>query len=487
MNRINRIIAMLGLGILAGVAPLWISTARADLTTDPTQFSRKMYDDKKDSLVAVKYTWEWELGSQDLVAAGIVVGDDGLVMIPIATVTPNSIPLEQMKDFKIIVPSMTEDETEIDATLEGRDERTNVAFVRAKTPQKWKSIKFVDAPMEIGDMVYSVGLLPKGAGYKAHATMGMISARLRGPVPQVLVEGDLASVGAPVFNAKGEAIGMVHPRSMEEALLDNPQAPDDMPMVTSPPKLFIPMSDYAQSLDNPPVAGKTDPIPWLGAIQMKGLDKEFAEFFDLKNTPAVQIGDVVKDSPADKAGLKTLDVIVKMDEKGLERGDLPIELPQILNRKIQRMKVGDKVTFSVIHQKGEPPKDITVTLEERPRQPLEAHRFYAKDLGFVAREVVFVDTYRRKLPQTATGVVVAMLRPNAAAAAAKLQVNDLVTQMNGKPITDLDTFKKEYQQFRKDKPHDPVVFEVSQLDGKQQTINIEPPQSGTVPGAGAGQ
>jgi S1-C subfamily serine protease len=113
-----------------------------------------------------------------------------------------------------------------------------------------------------------------------------------------------------------------------------------------------------------------------------------------------------------------------------------------------------------------------------------ARRFYAKDLGFVVREAVFSDTYRRKMNLSTGGVVIAMLRTQAAAQAAKLSVEDLVLQMNGKPLTDLDQFKKDYLQFRKDKPTDALVLVVSRVDGKEQTINIEPPQDAGAGGPG---
>jgi S1-C subfamily serine protease len=123
-----------------------------------------------------------------------------------------------------------------------------------------------------------------------------------------------------------------------------------------------------------------------------------------------------------------------------------------------------------------------VTLEPRPKQPTEAKRFFARDLGFVVREVTFVDTYRRRIDANTAGVVVALLRPQAAAFAAKLGMNDLVTQMDGKPVQNLEEFKKDYLQLRKDRPDDPVVLEVTAVDGRQQTINIKPPQSDAQPG-----
>lgn len=457
--------------------------ARAD-----DDVSRKLYEQVKPSLVAVKYTWENELESHEWVAAGVIVGEDGLVAIPIGIVTPLLVPDGQMKDFKIIVPSEAEDETEVEATLEGRDERSSLAFIRAKTPQKWTAVHFVDEPLEVGQRLYSVGILPKSSGYHAYVTAVTVSAKLRGPVPQVLVDGELAGVGSPVFDDKGQGVGYVPLQGMLSALLDNPENPQDLRMIYNPAKTFVVSSDFLFSVSHPPAADQPIVIPWIGCPQLKGLDKEFAEFMGLQNVPAVQIGDVAAGSPAEHAGLKTLDIIIKMNGQPLERGDQPIELPYILSRKIQRMNVGQTVTFTVIHQKGDTPRDVAVTLEPRPKQVSSARRFYAKDLGFVVREAVFSDTYRRKMSASTGGVVIAMLRPQAAAQAAKLSVEDLVVQMNGKPLTDLDQFKKDYLQFRKDKPRDAVVLVVSRVDGKEQTINIEPPQDeGAGGGSGGGQ
>src|SRR5687768_1264436 len=67
----------------------------------------KLYDRVTPSLVAVKYTWENELSRQELTGAGVVVSDDGLVMTSLSLFDPRVvlIPNEQMKEFKIIIPS----------------------------------------------------------------------------------------------------------------------------------------------------------------------------------------------------------------------------------------------------------------------------------------------------------------------------------------------------------------------------------------------
>src|SRR5689334_20277021 len=121
---------------------------------DPT-VAQKTYDEVSKSLVVIQYTWESELGRQEVNGTGIVISDDGLVMSTM-TITPVSIPDAQMKDFKIILPD--EEQTEIEAEFEGRDERTNTTFVKAKEKHEWKPLKFVDQPVKIGQTVMSVGL-----------------------------------------------------------------------------------------------------------------------------------------------------------------------------------------------------------------------------------------------------------------------------------------------------------------------------------------
>ena len=336
---------------------------------------KQLGEDIKPSLVAVKYTWANELQSHELVAAGIVIGSDGLVMFPITVVTPQLIPDNQLKSFKIVIPSETQDTTEIDATLVLRDERTELAFVRpdpnsATTQPTWKPLTFVDLPPQIGDQLYSVGILPESSGYRAQITSATASTPMRGPIPQYLVDGDLAGVGSPVFNAKGQAIGYVPLQGNLGPLLDNPEAPNDLPMVYSPAKLFVPAGDFLWTLNPPPDANHPVIIPWIGCMQLKGLDKELAEFVGLTNVPAVQIGDVVPNSPAERAGLQATDIIIKLNGQPLERGDMPIEIGEILSRKIQRMKVGDLVTLTVVRHRGDVPRDVTVTLEERPSKPI---------------------------------------------------------------------------------------------------------------------
>ena len=459
---------------LAFVSTVLAAAAAGAITPEAAQ---QLYDRAAPSLVAVRFTWENELGRRELTGAGVVVSDDGLVMSPIS-VFDQRIPDEQMKDFTLVVAHEDRDAEEVDAEFLGRDERTNMAFLKAKpagegATRDWKPLKFEEAPVSIAQPVYSVGMLPEMANYKPYFMESAVSAKLRGEVPQVLVQGGLAAVGSPVFTADGKAVGVVNWQPGQTVFLNDGQ--NALGSVIQPPKFYVPARDFELSLKDPPKAGEALKLPWMGVAEMTGLNKDVAEIYGLANQPAVQVGDVIPGMPGAKGGLEQGDIIVKMNGKPLERGDEPEELPQILRRQIMRMKVGDEVTFSVMRGRGEPLKDVKVTLDEMPKRPSAAKRWFAEDLGFSAREMLFMDAYARRLEADAQGVIVALIRPQSAAQTGGLQNNDLITELNREPVTGLEQFKKAYQEFRKANPREAVVM-VVQRAGNTKVIRIEPPQ-----------
>jgi serine protease Do len=442
----------------------------------PPEEAQKLMKEVSPSLVAVQYTYDGELGRREFVGAGVVVSDDGLVMTSIALM-PSLLPDQQMKDFKILIPG--DEEKEIPATFEGRDERTQTAFIKAKSDSAkhtWKGIKFVDQPIGVGEEAISIGILPKTAAYQAYYTRATVSANLRGETRHVMVSNDgLAGVGSPVFNAKGQAIGWVIMQSGQGVTLNDPNPQQQLNMIYAPPRMFVLTKEFGMSLTDPPVAGQPQKLPWLGVAQMKGLNKEVLDVFGLKGQVAVQVGDVIKGTPAEAAGLKAGNIITKVNGEALERGDEPDEAAMILMKKMRRMKVGEEITFSVIKELNKPAEDVKIKLAERPKPENQATRFYAEDLGFTAREVVFDDTYLRKLPADQKGVVIALVKPAGAAQSAKLSRGDLVTKINQSDVTDIEQFKKEYEQFRKEKPREAVVLSVIR-QGQDEIIRIEPPQ-----------
>lgn len=99
---------------------------------------------------------------------------------------------------------------------------------------------------------------------------------------------------------------------------------------------------------------------WLG-IRTVDLTEQLAKYFGVKDDRGVLVSEVVEDSPAEKAGLKTGDVIVKADG---ERIDGTLDLHEV----IDEHEEGDQMELLVVRQGTE--KKLKATLEERPHREL---------------------------------------------------------------------------------------------------------------------
>lgn len=90
-------------------------------------------------------------------------------------------------------------------------------------------------------------------------------------------------------------------------------------------------------------------------VSLYELSDQLAEYFGAKNGGAL-INEVVKDGPADKAGLKAGDVIVQVDHK-------PVEDVADIRKRIQKKDGGDIATITVL-RRGSEERTVDVTVEE---------------------------------------------------------------------------------------------------------------------------
>jgi len=95
--------------------------------------------------------------------------------------------------------------------------------------------------------------------------------------------------------------------------------------------------------------------PWLG-IRMADLNDDLADYFDANGKDGVLILDVIKDSPAKKAGLKSGDIITQID-------DHKIRATEDLTDALEDYDSGDEITIRYIHKTRE--KSVKVELGER--------------------------------------------------------------------------------------------------------------------------
>ena len=121
-----------------------------------------------------------------------------------------------------------------------------------------------------------------------------------------------------------------------------------------PPLPPMPDMELGNRIDVPNVLVIRNLTPALG-VQTENLGQQLGEYFGVKNGEGVLVRSVEKGSPADKAGMRAGDVIVRVaDEKLSDRGDL--------SRVMRKHREG-KVTLGIVRDHHE--QSVTVDLPQR--------------------------------------------------------------------------------------------------------------------------
>lgn len=154
--------------------------------------------------------------------------------------------------------------------------------------------------------------------------------------------------------------------------------------------------------------------PWIG-IDFQELTTELAEHLGLKDIHGALVSDVIKGSPADKAGLQNGDIITKIADEDVRTADEAIE-------KCRLLSAGEKVNFRIF-RKGEF-RSISINIEEDDIAT-SADRIF----GFTVQANTQRLAKRYKLSSYKTGVVIIKVRKNSPADEAELKEGDLIIRM----------------------------------------------------------
>ncbi|OJU69854.1 MAG: serine protease, partial [Acinetobacter sp. 39-4] len=200
------------------------------------------------------------------------------------------------------------DRRELDATLVGSDERTDIALLKVNG-NNFPELRIGNVDqLRVGEPVLAIGS-PFGFDYSASA--GIVSAKSRnmsGETSVPFIQTDAAlnpgNSGGPLFNQRGEVVG-VNSRIFSGTggyMGLSFSIPIDVAM------------DVVQQLKT---TGKVT-RSYLG-IMMQDIDRNLAEAYKLPKPEGSLITQVAPKSPAEKAGLKSGDVILKANGAPISR------------------------------------------------------------------------------------------------------------------------------------------------------------------------
>lgn len=200
-------------------------------------------------------------------------------------------------------------------------------------------------------------------------------------------------------------------------------------------------NDIGQQL----IAGERIIRPWLGIrIETLGDDESIRDLFKGLDKGVV-VRTIEADAPAYKSDLRPFDVITHVDQA-------PVRTDTELQREILKKKVGQTVELTV-WRKGQTLK-VPVTTGELPgeigrvsnvtrpdsKEPADINKF-----GLQVQELTQEMAQRMNL-QVEQGVIVTDVAENSLAAAQGIERQDVITELDGKPVTDVASFRKALQE-----------------------------------------
>lgn len=352
-------------------------------------------------------------GRQDATSlgSGFIVSEDGYIL------TNNHV----VKDADEIIVRLN-DRRELDAILIGADESSDLAVLKVDADDL-PTVELGDSDkLDVGEWVVAIGS-PFGFDYSV--TAGIVSAKGRSlpnenyvPFIQTDVAINPGNSGGPLFNLDGEVVGInsqIYTRSGGFMGVS----------------FAIPINVAMNVAEQLKTTGKVS-RGWLGVV-IQEVSKDLAESFGLDRAAGALVVQVLEDSPAERAGLVSGDIITKVNGK-------QVYLSSDLPHHIGRLSAGDKAELGIVRSGKR--KTLKVEIGALPNAngnqlssnagPAERQ---SNRLGIVVHELS-----DRQRQDVGNGVVVKDVKRGPASMAGVVP-GDVISMINGeiiRSVTDFD-------------------------------------------------
>jgi serine protease Do len=198
---------------------------------------------------------------------------------------------------------------------------------------------------------------------------------------------------------------------------------------------------------------------WIG-VEVQPL-QELEEFF-AADQGGVLISDVEPDSPAQQAGLRAGDLLLRIQGRPVSARFYE-EIPAFYHA-IAELDVGSQVTLD--YQRGGAPQSVTVTTAAYGRP--SGDNFEARAWGCAVRSITKQMALELRIDDS-SGVLVTGVKGGAAGEEAGLLANDIVRSVDGAPVSTLDEFERIYAS-SVEKQRDRVMLTVQRRDSSRYVL-----------------
>ena len=343
--------------------------------------------------------------------SGFIVSSDGYIMT-------NAHVVRGADKITVIL----NDGRELDATVVGTDPHTDVAIVKIDG----KDLPFIclgdSNTIEIGEWAIAIG---SPFQLQASLTVGVISAKERQNLRindfEDFIQTDAAinpgNSGGPLLNLDGEVIGI------NTAIVSRHGGYMGIG--------FAIPSNMARNVMNQLIDKGMVTRGFLG-VSMQPVDKDIADAFGLEKPEGALVSEVVKDSPADKAGIKQGDII-------LEYNKTPVKSLGSFRNEISLMAPNSKVDLK-INRKGKI-LSIPVTLGSASDDQLSTGGI-VQPLGLEVETLTADKARELGYSKGEEGVVITKIKPGSISARAGLRPGFLIQGVDHKRISSVTEFNE---------------------------------------------
>jgi serine protease Do len=326
------------------------------------------------------------------------------------------------------------DQTEYEARLIGKDDRTDLALVKIR--RSGGNMPFArlgsSSQLEVGDWVMAIG---NPFGLEHTVTAGIVSAKGRvigaGPYDN-FIQTDASinpgNSGGPLINGLGEVVGV------NSAIFS--QSGGNIGI-----GFAIPI-DLAKKIADQLRKNGRVVRGWLG-IRAQDVSPQLASSLNLARPVGEMavVTEVAENSPAGEAGVKTGDVILEFNGKPVPKSH---EFPSV----IADTPPGQKVSLKIVHEKKE--QTISVKIGELPEENDASQKTESRDPEIGIRVQRITPEAARRLGMISTkGVLVMEVQPGSPAEQIGVEPADVIREVNQRPVNNVSDFERAVRQGRR--------------------------------------
>ena len=352
------------------------------------------------------------------------------------------------------------DKREFEATIIGTDPKTDLAILQIDA-DNLDDIRMGDSDnLRVGEWVMAVGS-PFSENLSHTVTTGIVSAIGRSNILdsgsyEDFIQTDAAinpgNSGGALLNMDGELIGI------NTAIATGGYEKGNRGVGFAIP------SSMANRIMSDLIDKGYVTRSWLGVI-IQDLDSETADALDIDTRNGALIADVVKDSPAEAAGIQEGDVIIEFNGKSIAntanlKNVVSLSTPESTNR-VKVIRDGS-------------PKTVKVTLQElpeNPRQFVSRERTTNNDFGLELKKINRALRKQYDIDSDQDGLVVTRIDRNEEAFQKGIREGDLVKRVGTEKVDSINEFNRLVE---KSKSKGTVLLLVKKPDGGSRyfTLNL---------------